>query len=318
MAVTPAQSRRSFHYVVEDAFIDAPTVYPREEIMRYSDFMKRYDPEAILVLGFYAHKPIAAFRAKNEVRLRHLFSFEYGWLADKPVFCTKALLNENLSMWFETYNMVEDSFSREVMIEYIHASVSGELNGLLRYNQDTVNFNGLLKGLPVKTYVDCGAHDGDTIHEFAKFYPDYQRVFAVEPDEENLAELERRIVREKLRDVHIFPAGTYYKNGELYLSNPINQRQAGVPSSKGAQDQQISVKTIDSMELNSIDLIKMDIEGSELDALRGARRSIKTHKPALAVCVYHNPEDLITIPQYIHDLDAPGIIVIICGTMERP
>jgi hypothetical protein len=46
----------------------------------------------------------------------------------------------------------------------------------------------------------------------------------------------------------------------------------------------------------------MEIEGGELNALKGAARAKKKHKPKLAVCVYHKAEDLITIPQYIKSL----------------
>jgi len=48
--------------------------------------------------------------------------------------------------------------------------------------------------------------------------------------------------------------------------------------------------------------IKMDIEGAELDALEGARRSIQTHRPILSICVYHKQDDLWRIPLFIHTL----------------
>jgi hypothetical protein len=48
--------------------------------------------------------------------------------------------------------------------------------------------------------------------------------------------------------------------------------------------------------------IKLDIEGSELSALRGAAGMIQRHQPSMAVCIYHCPADLWEIPLYLHEL----------------
>jgi hypothetical protein len=46
----------------------------------------------------------------------------------------------------------------------------------------------------------------------------------------------------------------------------------------------------------------MDIEGSEIEALKGAAYTIKTKKPRIAVSVYHKPEDIINIPLFLQEL----------------
>jgi hypothetical protein len=47
--------------------------------------------------------------------------------------------------------------------------------------------------------------------------------------------------------------------------------------------------------------IKMDIEGAELDAIQGARQTVKQNQPLLAVCVYHVQDHLWKIPLAIHE-----------------
>ena len=52
----------------------------------------------------------------------------------------------------------------------------------------------------------------------------------------------------------------------------------------------------------AVGCIKMDIEGAEPYALRGASRLIQRHKPSLAICTYHSLEHLWELPLFIHGL----------------
>jgi len=49
--------------------------------------------------------------------------------------------------------------------------------------------------------------------------------------------------------------------------------------------------------------INMDIEGAELEALKGAEKTIRESRPDLAICVYHSPQHLWEIPLYLHELN---------------
>lgn len=51
--------------------------------------------------------------------------------------------------------------------------------------------------------------------------------------------------------------------------------------------------------LTKVDFIKMDIEGGERDALRGARHTLSTMKPRLAISLYHRFDDLFVLPEII-------------------
>jgi hypothetical protein len=59
---------------------------------------------------------------------------------------------------------------------------------------------------------------------------------------------------------------------------------------------------IDNLSTEKITYLKMDIEGGEFHALKGAEKTILRDKPKLAISIYHSHDDMIRIPEYIHDL----------------
>jgi hypothetical protein len=68
----------------------------------------------------------------------------------------------------------------------------------------------------------------------------------------------------------------------------------------------VPLTTIDKLKaelkLSRVDFIKMDIEGAERQALEGARQTISTNKPRLAIATEHLPDDPARIPQIVRGL----------------
>ena len=63
---------------------------------------------------------------------------------------------------------------------------------------------------------------------------------------------------------------------------------------------EIKVTNLDSIpDCNNATFIKMDIEGSELEALKGAKKIITNNKPKLAICLYHSDKDMIDIIEFV-------------------
>lgn len=75
----------------------------------------------------------------------------------------------------------------------------------------------------------------------------------------------------------------------------------------GNSDGKVKTISIDDFvrqkNIKKIDFIKMDIEGTELEALKGAIKTIKKFKPKMAICIYHRLDDFLTIPRFINELD---------------
>lgn len=90
------------------------------------------------------------------------------------------------------------------------------------------------------------------------------------------------------------------------LANPssskVVERTEGLSSNMNCIE--IKTTSIDSFKkknnITKVDLIKMDIEGSELPALRGGKETIKSDRPQLAISIYHSNDDFINIPLYLY------------------
>lgn len=152
--------------------------------------------------------------------------------------------------------------------------------------------------------IDAGACYGDTLLAFADTVGAAGQVHAFEVLPNNL-EVARHNLRLNPRlegRVRLNPAGTGSRTGSLFLhgSGPgalVNDQPSPV---------RVGVTSIDDYVreacLARLDFIKMDIEGSELAALEGARASLQRFRPKLAISIYHRPEDFTQIPLWVDDL----------------
>lgn len=127
------------------------------------------------------------------------------------------------------------------------------------------------------------------------------KAYAFEPDACNyqkcLKKLEKE--KEKLPQTVLLPYGTWSGKTELCFDST-----ADGCSHIGEGKTVIKTAVIDDIvdENDKITFIKMDVEGAELESLKGAKKIIQRDRPKLAICIYHKPEDVITLPMYIKEL----------------
>ena len=150
--------------------------------------------------------------------------------------------------------------------------------------------------------IDGGAYDGDTIdmfnHQMRKRKIKNTNVVAFEPDENNYG----RLIKRK---AVVVKAGLWSSSKELRFVEGRESFSRLLKDNEFPKSEEkvsiVRVKSIDDLrECDNATLIKMDIEGAEQEALKGAENLIKKENPKLAICIYHSDQDMIEIPEWIH------------------
>ena len=201
--------------------------------------------------------------------------------------------NEN-EFW-RVRGCLSDELSRKTMDAYLEMKIYGEDAKTLCYLSEPQYFfeNAPWKFTDSEVFVDCGAFNGDTIRAFCDAVGEkYRRIFAFEPDGKNCSELRENVTKWDLPRVEIVQKGTYSVSKELRFSAGRGSSSMIVDSG----DIVIETETIDHvLHGEQASIIKMDIEGSEREALVGARETIQRWRPILMICAYHRRDDIFVL-----------------------
>lgn len=160
---------------------------------------------------------------------------------------------------------------------------------------------------PGDVVLDCGACWGDTSLQFADCVGDTGRVHAFEFVPDNLAvlreNLERNAELAERITVHAQPVWSA-SEVELGFDGIADNSRLKTGPGGGPTVRTIAIDDyVASAEIDRVHLIKMDVEGAESEALRGAERTIRRDRPQLAISLYHRPDDLWQLPRLIQSLD---------------
>ena len=154
----------------------------------------------------------------------------------------------------------------------------------------------IVSGKGYSRFIDCGAYTGDTISALTRNNGKVATLIALEPGAENFKALTSYIAREKdnlAENIHLYPCGVW-SSTEMIRFNDTQGPSSHVSDSGNIFIQCIS---LDNILPNFIPTyLKMDIEGAEIEAIKGARNIINEHKPDLAISVYHKIEHLWNVP----------------------
>lgn len=153
---------------------------------------------------------------------------------------------------------------------------------------------------PGGIFLDCGACAGEVSVWASKKVGPQGAVYAFEPSERVFSLLKKNLVT-FAPNVHAYQVALGQGGGKCAFSEdnaPWSRRALG---SNYLVDE-VSIDDFCSEVGIEPTFIKMDIEGAECDALKGAEKTIQRYKPDLAICVYHKPEDMFMVGSIIFDI----------------
>jgi FkbM family methyltransferase len=214
---------------------------------------------------------------------------------------TQKFLIDNKAFLEDFYNQLADQRSKDSYIAYLMSKIRQDMKYLPPVFDKTQYFpSDIIQFSENESYMDCGAFIGDTIEDFLKASGGkYDKIWAAEPDRNNYKKLTTYLSDAKLTYIKAINKGIYSYSGKLPFAETANMLSMIDEKS----DNYIEVDTIDNITGGEpVTYIKFDVEGAELEALKGAAQSIKKYKPTLGISIYHKERDLIDIPLYIKQL----------------
>jgi len=160
-----------------------------------------------------------------------------------------------------------------------------------------------------EVFVDCGSFDGDSVFEFIRqTRGKFKAVYAVEPSSKHFELLKKNTgkLKKAKGKINYINTGLWSEGGQLEFMEHGPQRGTSHIIKEESMPEAGSI----SLKVNTLDvllqdkeptIIKMDIEGSEMQALLGAINTIERKRPILAISVYHKFFDITKIPLFLMD-----------------
>ncbi|HFK6836390.1 TPA: FkbM family methyltransferase [Enterobacter roggenkampii] len=220
---------------------------------------------------------------------------------------TQSFCDEHSDTLEAVYAGLADERSRETLVAFLKQRLSATRGYYQAVYEPAHYFPAdIIRLQNNEVFIDCGAYNGDSIGAFMQEVVNQgvempEKIVGFEPDAGNFSQL--------CDNTRQWPFCQPVQKG-VWENKTVLSFQSGNALSSRLVEQSSDTVTI---ELDSIDnilqggkatFIKMDVEGAELKALQGAAGTIRAWHPLLAISLYHKPEDLLTIPQYIQSLSA--------------
>ena len=309
-------TRSVLEYIKVDGIIDD---FTRVQNSRKKSILKISDisAENSIILCTVMGSPLEVQQTLNDmgfINFNYLAFYKYTSLnlLDPPFIVDfKDDFIKNRDRYEELYGLLEDEKSREIFEKIINFKVTFDfsfMEGFTNNHEEQYFDKALVGDIKNISFLDGGGYVGDTALEVIKRFPDIKKLYLIEPIAKNI-EIAKRIIGNH-SGVEFFCLGLSNKKTTLYFNE-----EKSFSNIYGFYGDTIEVDTIDNIIKQSVDFIKLDIEGAEADAIEGAKNTIKNYQPILAICIYHKAKHWYEVPEKVLEIN-PNYKIYIRHYME--
>jgi FkbM family methyltransferase len=206
---------------------------------------------------------------------------------------------ENAPRYEWVCNLLADDISKRHFERVVRFRLSMDVEQMRGFTLaiDNQYFEAFLPRNRAEVFVDGGGYDGQTSLKFAAWNKAYQRIYYFEPVPA-MMEVSRRNLA-GLRDVSFLQKGLFSRNDRL----PFDTGAGPAGSISAISQSEVDVVRLDDEVHETITLLKLDIEGAEFEALKGAAEHIRSARPTMAVCIYHDQRDFWRVPARVLEIN---------------
>lgn len=216
---------------------------------------------------------------------------------------------DSISVSFMNWKLSRINLNKKnIPVELYFLPVGAFISFILKeyeYQNGTIS----IKAEPGDYVIDAGGCWGDTALFFSNAVGDTGKVYSYEFIPGNLNLFRKNLSLNPLLEkaINIIERPVWETSGEpmFFIDNGPGSTVFFDENKK--HDGKVLSLSIDDLvtenNISKIDFIKMDIEGAEPYALKGAINTIKKFKPKLAIAIYHSMNDFVNIPEFINSLD---------------
>ena len=262
----------------------------------------RYDRAKRYFMEWTRHNGIPLVHYEQAVRL-----FAWHPARDHRLEDWAPVIAERFEDFMALANRLNDDYSRETLYAVLLFHLTCEAEWYLNIMRPYIALyfrSGLFYLSSEEKLVDCGASVGESTSALIGITQGkFAHSWMVEPDRFNVETLQKLTEGYENTPIHskltILPVAV----GETSMRASFNHMggHGGTVDLNGAGGE-VAIERVDDLIDDAPTMIKMDVEGFEMSALRGARNTILTAKPRLAISAYHRATDLLEIPIYVDSL----------------